>query len=171
MFTQLVRRPLTQSPRYLRPLADLPSAALLRERFRRDPRRSLSTRESETTNSPPGGPIFSAGSDIAKLSAAYNLLTENHSWELINSRQGISKVYSFRSYTKNLDFALSVGRQGNYKNHHPTIIIKPSSVKVTWATHVPRGLSEKDIDMAKFCDEQAEKVSALSPKNQTEKST
>ena len=38
------------------------------------------------------------------------------------------------------------------------------TVKIHWTTHRPHGLSEKDTQMAKYCDEEADKLSAVSKK-------
>ncbi|PLB55826.1 hypothetical protein P170DRAFT_433302 [Aspergillus steynii IBT 23096] len=37
-------------------------------------------------------------------------------------------------------------------NHHPRIEITYNSITFHWKTHSPPGLSQKDVQMADFCD-------------------
>jgi 4a-hydroxytetrahydrobiopterin dehydratase len=45
--------------------------------------------------------------------------------------------------------------------HHPEWANVYNTVFVRWTTHVPRGLSEKDVRMAGFCDEIAGELGVL----------
>jgi hypothetical protein len=37
------------------------------------------------------------------------------------------------------------------------------TLTVHWTTHEPRGLSKKDLDMARYCDEQAKSIGTVEP--------
>jgi len=37
--------------------------------------------------------------------------------------------------------------------HHPEWSNKYNVTKIRWTTHVPQGISEKDVEMARYCDE------------------
>lgn len=42
--------------------------------------------------------------------------------------------------------------------HHPEWANVYNTVSVRWTTHSPKGLSEKDVKMALFCDEHAKEL-------------
>lgn len=83
----------------------------------------------------------------------------------------------FRAFVENpQDFLLKIGIKSKTRNHHSTMTIvsastriplrlniltfmqKPRSVQVHWTTHNPHGLSDKDIGMAKYCDDEAQEI-------------
>lgn len=45
--------------------------------------------------------------------------------------------------------------------HHPEWVNMYNTVFVRWTTHVPKGLTEKDVDMAIVCDEVAREVGEM----------
>jgi 4a-hydroxytetrahydrobiopterin dehydratase len=47
--------------------------------------------------------------------------------------------------------------------HHPEWANVYNTVFVRWTTHEPKGLSEKDITMAMFCDEHARELGEVVP--------
>lgn len=83
-------------------------------------------------------------------------------WQLDEQRMGLSKTFFFKTYTKALDFVHVVGVKTKTQNHHPTVTIEGrGSVTYHWTTHVPRGLSQKDIVMAQYCDTQAQEIGCI----------
>ena len=77
------------------------------------------------------------------------------------------------------DFASVIGVRSKSKNHYLVMIIvrftlfpqcpelglhffqQTGSIDVHWTTHHPRGLSDKDTFMARYCDEQARLVGTV----------
>ena len=92
--------------------------------------------------------------------------------------RGLSQTFTILADTLQ-DFVHVIGVRSKSKNHHSVIIIvrftlfpqclKPDlhslqqtgSVDVHWTTHHPRGLSDKDTFMARYCDEQARLVGTV----------
>ncbi|KAH8688855.1 putative MFS monocarboxylate transporter [Talaromyces proteolyticus] len=107
-------------------------------------------------------PLFAPGVDPAQNTAPLQSLLEQSLWSLDADRMGVTKTYYFKTYTKCLDFVQVVGIRSKSKNHHSTMTVKSGSVHVHWTTHVPRGLSEKDIQMAQYCDQQAGQIGTVS---------
>jgi 4a-hydroxytetrahydrobiopterin dehydratase len=59
-------------------------------------------------------------------------------------------------------FITTIGSQSQILDHHPDIHVQgPSSITYSWTTHRPRGLSEKDTLMARFCDEVVSELGAV----------
>ncbi|QKX64429.1 uncharacterized protein TRUGW13939_11603 [Talaromyces rugulosus] len=226
MLAPFARRPLTQSPRFVRSLAALPRVPssrfatprfsstaesdststiesglksaetalndatelydqhdVLSKRFEEivkvvDEVKSLSNeaKPSSFTSYTRSKPFFSQGSDVAKLSAEYKLLTTENAWKLTTAGTGLYKTFFFKTYSRGLDFIQIVGINSKAKSHHPHISFRPpNSVKIHWTTHSPPGLSEKDFHMAKICDENAnllggsiEPIRPVTPKTQRE---
>ncbi|KAK7534669.1 pterin 4 alpha carbinolamine dehydratase-domain-containing protein [Phyllosticta citricarpa] len=106
-------------------------------------------------------PKFAPGSDEGLLAQQTQALVQEHGWELDQEEMGLLKTFNFKTYTKALDFLNVIGVRSKSRSHHATMTIKPSSVDVHWTTHVPRGLSSKDIDMARYCEEQAAEIGTV----------
>ncbi|KAL1995399.1 hypothetical protein VTN49DRAFT_1586 [Thermomyces lanuginosus] len=125
------------------------------ESFSRVARRQMSSLTME--------PVFAEGVDREQALPRINALLDQGQWKLDEERMGLLKTYYFKTYTKCLDFSQVIGIRSKSKNHHSTMTIKAGSVQVHWTTHFPRGLSEKDIQMAQYCDEQARLIGTVDP--------
>jgi 4a-hydroxytetrahydrobiopterin dehydratase len=99
--------------------------------------------------------IFSADqpSDLPEL--ASKLLS---TWELTASRKGITREYTFSSFSKAWEFMSFVTEDIKRKKHHPSWSNKYNQVTIEWTTHKPEGLSIKDIEMAERCDRIASSI-------------
>lgn len=60
----------------------------------------------------------------------------------------------------------AVADECKVKRHHPEWSNVYSTAFIRWTTHSPPGLSAKDIEMARFCDEQALVFAELVPECQ-----
>jgi 4a-hydroxytetrahydrobiopterin dehydratase len=117
--------------------------------------KSLS-KEAQPSSHTRSKPVFSKGSDVAKLSAEYKLLNTENAWKLTAAGTGLYKTFFFKTYARCLDFIQIIGINSKARSHHPHMSFKPTgSIKIYWTTHSPPGLSENDIHMAKICDVQA----------------
>ncbi|OXN06413.1 hypothetical protein CDV58_04146 [Aspergillus fumigatus] len=76
-------------------------------------------------------------------------------WNISSDGKGIEKKFHFKNHTNVLDFVHYIGVKCKRKNHHPEAILTYSSLTYKWTTHRPQGLSQKDLEMAEFCDEVA----------------
>lgn len=129
-----------------RPLAALP---LLRQR-----RTLLVLHTRKFSTSSTMDPKISEGENEAQVKDDLGALLEN-GWILDKDQIQLEKTYNFKTYTKVLDMHQVIGIKCKAKNHHPTMITTFGSLTVQWTTHSPRGLSGKDISMAKYCDQEA----------------
>lgn len=105
-------------------------------------------------------PKISEGNDENTVLAETEILLQN-GWTLDKEEMGIKKRYHFKTYTKALDFLGVIGVRSKSKNHHSTMTIQTGFVDVHWTTHHPRGLSNKDTFMARYCDEQARLIGTV----------
>ncbi|CAD6593355.1 MAG: hypothetical protein ASARMPREDX12_007103 [Alectoria sarmentosa] len=118
-------------------------------------------------------PKFSEGENGGRMMAETASLLESK-WALDETQQGLEKTFNFPTYAKALDFILLIGVETKLHNHHPELRnVRPFSVRFAqstrltassqsyksvfyhWTTHKPRGLSSKDIRMARLCEEKA----------------
>jgi pterin-4a-carbinolamine dehydratase len=184
MLAPFARRPLTQSPRYVRSLAALPRVPssrfatprfssttesdssstsesdllksaetalsdaaelydqhdVLSKRFEEivkvvDEVKSLS-KEAQPSSHTRSKPVFSKGSDVAKLSAEYKLLNTENAWKLTAAGTGLYKTFFFKTYARCLvsflplslllrcmlncqDFIQIIGINSKARSHHP----------------------------------------------------
>ncbi|ORY10822.1 hypothetical protein BCR34DRAFT_485087, partial [Clohesyomyces aquaticus] len=81
----------------------------------------------------------------------------------------LEKTYVFKTYTKVSNIHHVIITRVKSANHHPTMIsmrlfrLTMSSLKVIWTTHKPSRLSNKDIQIANYCDEQASHIRVVEP--------
>ena len=62
----------------------------------------------------------------------------------------------------------SIATECKKRKHHPEWANVYNRVHIRWTTHSPRGLSEKDVDMAQFCEAQAQGLGEVIPDNWTD---
>ncbi len=60
----------------------------------------------------------------------------------------IHKVFSFQSFIEGLSFVAKVTVHAELMNHHPTVLLSYSQVKVTLTTHDVKGLTTNDFELA-----------------------
>ncbi|KAJ5709268.1 hypothetical protein N7493_010602 [Penicillium malachiteum] len=83
------------------------------------------------------------GEDRELVQTEIETLIHQSGWELVGD-DTIRKTFYFKTYTKVLDFNNLIG--------------KFSSATFEWTSYSPPGLSEKDVIMAKYCEEQAREI-------------
>ena len=78
-------------------------------------------------------------------------------WTLENG--SLAKEFRFHSYSDGLEFAYKVGKIAEEQDHHPDILVRWRRIKLTFSTHVIKGLSQNDFIMAAKSALQFEKYS------------
>lgn len=76
-------------------------------------------------------------------------------WTLIESGKGLERNFKFKTFKKTWEFMNIVAAECAVKKHHPEWSNVYNTTFIRWTTHSPPGLSEKDVAMARYCDEQA----------------
>ncbi|KAG0650283.1 Pterin-4-alpha-carbinolamine deHydratase [Hyphodiscus hymeniophilus] len=76
-------------------------------------------------------------------------------WALSASGKGVERSFKFKTFKKTWEFMNIVAEECKVKKHHPEWSNVYNTTFIRWTTHSPPGLSEKDVLMARFCDEQA----------------
>ncbi|KAH6631755.1 pterin 4 alpha carbinolamine dehydratase-domain-containing protein [Chaetomium tenue] len=102
-------------------------------------------------------PQFSANADMGKLGASLSplLVTNGGRWSLAMEGQALEREFKFKTFAKTWDFMTAVSLQCKLKNHHPEWSNVFNTTFIRWTTHHPKGLSEKDIELAAICDKLA----------------
>ncbi|KAI9159213.1 hypothetical protein H9P43_008721 [Blastocladiella emersonii ATCC 22665] len=73
-------------------------------------------------------------------------------------RDAIMKSYQFRDFNQAWQFMSAIALKAETAAHHPEWFNVYNKVEVTWSTHDADGCSERDVNLATFCDEVAEKL-------------
>ena len=85
-------------------------------------------------------------------------LSQLNSWELTkDGREAVFKEFKFTDFKRAFSFMTSIALKSEEAGHHPEWFNVYNKVKITLTTHDVDGLSEKDIMLGKFIDNQYEK--------------
>jgi 4a-hydroxytetrahydrobiopterin dehydratase len=64
----------------------------------------------------------------------------------------IHRTFEFDSYLDGLEFARALGQEAERRDHHPDMLITWRKVDVGLSTHSEGGITEKDVDLARFAN-------------------
>jgi len=76
-------------------------------------------------------------------------------WAEVSGRDAISKSYKFADFNAAFGFMTRVALKADRMDHHPEWFNVYNKVDVTLSTHDAGGVTDKDVDLAKFMDEAA----------------
>ena len=86
------------------------------------------------------------------------VLSQLSSWEFTkDGREAVFKEFKFTDFKRAFSFMTSIALKSEEAGHHPEWFNVYNKVKITLTTHDVNGLSEKDIILGKFIDNQYEK--------------
>jgi 4a-hydroxytetrahydrobiopterin dehydratase len=83
-----------------------------------------------------------AGAAIAQLSG----------WSAVSGRDAIAKTYKFADFNAAFGFMARVALVAEKMDHHPEWSNVYNRVEVVLTTHDAGGVTQKDIDLARFMD-------------------
>ena len=64
----------------------------------------------------------------------------------------ITKTWKFKTYLAGIDFVTEVAKAAEALDHHPDLHVGWRKVQATLSTHVAKGLTEYDIELARRID-------------------
>ncbi|KAI6783381.1 Pterin-4-alpha-carbinolamine dehydratase-like protein [Emericellopsis cladophorae] len=96
---------------------------------------------------------FSDGTNEATATPALNALLSKH-WTLAKEGEALERSFKFKTFSKTWC---------KIKNHHPEWSNVYNTTFIRWTTHNPKGLSDKDLDLATKCDAIAAELGELAP--------
>ncbi|CAI2165153.1 6560_t:CDS:2 [Funneliformis geosporum] len=79
------------------------------------------------------------------------LLTKS-SWEMVENRDAVKKTFTFKNFNEAFGFMTRIALRADKVDHHPEWFNVYNRVEITLATHECQGLSQRDLDLAKFID-------------------
>ncbi len=87
-----------------------------------------------------------------------NVLSNLKSWKASNDeRDAITREFKFSDFKTAFSFMTKVALKAEQIGHHPEWYNVYNKVLITLTTHDVNGLSEKDIELGKYIDNQYEK--------------
>ena len=87
-----------------------------------------------------------------------NVLSELNDWKpTTDDRDAITKEFKFKDFKSAFAFMTSIALKAEEIGHHPEWFNVYNKVFVTLTTHDVQGLSEKDVNLGQFIDNQYEK--------------
>ena len=86
------------------------------------------------------------------------VLSQLSTWELAkDGREAVFKEFKFTDFKSAFSFMTSIALKAEEIQHHPEWFNVYNKVTITLTTHDVKGLSEKDILLGQFIDNQYEK--------------
>ena len=79
-------------------------------------------------------------------------------WAEVDGRDAISKSYRFADFSAAWEFMSQVAVKAERMDHHPEWFNVYSRVDVQLSTHDAGGVTDKDVELARFMDEAAAKA-------------
>ncbi|KAI8140297.1 pterin-4-alpha-carbinolamine dehydratase [Fennellomyces sp. T-0311] len=76
----------------------------------------------------------------------------NAGWAVTEGRDAIHKNYQFADFNEAFGFMTRVALKADKMDHHPEWFNVYNRVEITLSTHDCQGLSNRDIELAQFCD-------------------
>lgn len=85
---------------------------------------------------------------------------EKSSWELfeVDGQEKLVKAYKLHDVRHVLYFMNELIKQSEHMNHHPKIILEGNLISVVLYTHDIGEVTERDIELSRFCDELYEDI-------------
>ncbi len=84
-------------------------------------------------------------------------LAKLHGWHEVPERDAITKAFKFADFNAAFGFMTQVALQAEKMDHHPEWSNVYNKVEITLTTHDAGGVSDKDLQLAAFIDQAAEK--------------
>ena len=87
-----------------------------------------------------------------------DVLKNLNSWKVSHDgREAITKEFEFSDFKSAFSFMTKVALRAEELGHHPEWFNVYNKVSITLTTHDVKGMSEKDIKLGKYIDDQYEK--------------
>ncbi len=91
---------------------------------------------------------------------ARELLQTLGQWKHDAERDAISREYKFADFAEAFGFMSQLALMAERHNHHPEWFNVYNKVQITLTTHDVGGLSQRDIDWARYADQLFDRFSA-----------
>ncbi len=89
---------------------------------------------------------------MANAIGAQAALSQLPHWSAVNGRDAIKRTFQFKDFSQAWGFMTRVALKAEAMDHHPEWFNVYKTVEVTLTTHDADGVSQRDVDLAKFMD-------------------
>ena len=91
-------------------------------------------------------------SQLLKQDEKQKILESLEGWRLLDDRDALAKSFVFKDFNAAFSWMTSVALKAEKIDHHPEWFNVYNRVDVVLTTHSAGGISELDVEMAKFMD-------------------
>jgi 4a-hydroxytetrahydrobiopterin dehydratase len=91
------------------------------------------------------------------------LLASVPDWKHDAARGAITRSFTFADFRQAFAFMTQVALAAERRDHHPEWSNVWNRVQIAWSTHDAHGLTQRDFDMARACDEAYARFAAKEP--------
>lgn len=92
---------------------------------------------------------------MANRIGAEGALAQLSGWRAVEGRDAIAKTFSFGDFNAAFGFMTRVALKADQMDHHPEWSNVYNKVEVTLTTHDADGVTQKDVELARFMDKAA----------------
>ena len=82
-------------------------------------------------------------------------LNQLQGWQIVEGRDAIKRQFQFADFNEAFGFMTRVAIKAQEMDHHPEWFNVYSKVEITLSTHEADGVTERDIELARFIDQAA----------------
>jgi 4a-hydroxytetrahydrobiopterin dehydratase len=82
-------------------------------------------------------------------------LNQLQGWQIVAGRDAIKRQFQFADFNEAFGFMTRVAIKAQEMDHHPEWFNVYSKVDITLSTHEANGVTERDIELARFIDQAA----------------
>ena len=90
---------------------------------------------------------------MTKRTGAAEALGKLTGWKAVDGRDAIAKQFRFEDFNAAFGFMTRVALKADKVDHHPEWSNVYNRVEILLTTHDAGGVTDKDVDMARFIDE------------------
>lgn len=92
--------------------------------------------------------------DLVSPEAMEAFLAAHPDWVAQGDAHGLTlrRRYAFSAYPRGLGFVMAAAEHAEAVNHHPDLTLGYRWVVAVLATHVSRGITQRDLDLAEALD-------------------
>jgi 4a-hydroxytetrahydrobiopterin dehydratase len=82
-------------------------------------------------------------------------LNQLQGWQIVEGRDAIKRQFEFADFNEAFGFMTRVAIKAQEMDHHPEWFNVYSKVEITLSTHEADGVTERDIELARFINQAA----------------
>ena len=90
--------------------------------------------------------------DLLNLEEKLEILSDLGGWRIVDDRDALAKTFKFKDFNAAFGWMTRVALKAEKMDHHPEWFNVYNRVEVVLSTHSAGGVTQLDVDLARFMD-------------------